>query len=43
VRQPSLRLDKLLIWMKIEYADRGTAFMDEIGDIPLSIQAQLLR
>jgi two-component system nitrogen regulation response regulator GlnG len=28
---------------KIEYADNGTVFLDEIGDIPLSIQAKLLR
>ena len=28
---------------KIEYADKGTVFLDEIGDIPLSIQAKLLR
>ncbi len=28
---------------KIEYADTGTVFLDEIGDIPLGIQAKLLR
>lgn len=28
---------------KIEYADKGTLLLDEIGDIPLSIQAKLLR
>ena len=28
---------------KIESADRGTVFLDEIGDIPFSIQAKLLR
>ena len=28
---------------KIEYADQGTVFLDEIGDIPFSIQAKLLR
>jgi nitrogen regulation protein NR(I) len=28
---------------KLEQADRGTVFLDEIGDIPPSIQAKLLR
>lgn len=28
---------------KIEQADRGTVFLDEIGDMPLSIQAKMLR
>jgi two-component system NtrC family response regulator len=28
---------------KIEYADGGTFFLDEIGDMPLSIQAKMLR
>ncbi len=28
---------------KIEYADQGTVFLDEIGDISLNIQAKLLR
>jgi nitrogen regulation protein NR(I) len=28
---------------KLEQADRGTAFLDEIGDVPLGIQAKLLR
>jgi two-component system nitrogen regulation response regulator GlnG len=28
---------------KIEYADTGTVFLDEIGDIPLGIQVKLLR
>ncbi len=28
---------------KIEQADRGTVFLDEIGDMPVSIQAKLLR
>jgi len=28
---------------RFEWADRGTLFMDEIGDMPLSIQAKLLR
>jgi two-component system, NtrC family, response regulator HydG len=26
-----------------EYADRGTIFLDEIGDMPLGTQAKLLR
>jgi len=28
---------------KIEQADRGTVFLDEIGDMPISIQAKILR
>lgn len=28
---------------KIEQADRGTAFLDEIGDMPLGIQVKMLR
>jgi two-component system response regulator HydG len=28
---------------RFEYADKGTLFMDEIGDMPLSMQAKLLR
>jgi two-component system, NtrC family, response regulator len=28
---------------KIEYADGGTLFMDEVGDLPMSLQAKLLR
>lgn len=28
---------------KIEYADKGTFFLDEIGDLPFSLQSKLLR
>jgi len=28
---------------KIEYADKGTLFLDEVGDLPQSLQAKLLR
>ena len=28
---------------KIEYADQGTFFIDEIGDLPMALQAKLLR
>lgn len=28
---------------KIEYADKGTLFLDEVGDLPMALQAKLLR
>ena len=28
---------------KIEYADKGTLFLDEVGDLPMGLQAKLLR
>lgn len=28
---------------RFEYADKGTIFLDEIGDLPISVQPQLLR
>ncbi|MDD5273034.1 MAG: PEP-CTERM-box response regulator transcription factor, partial [Methylovulum sp.] len=28
---------------KIEYADKGTFFLDEIGDLPINLQSKLLR
>jgi two-component system, NtrC family, response regulator len=28
---------------KVEYADAGTLFLDEVGDLPISLQAKLLR
>ncbi|MCW8930350.1 MAG: PEP-CTERM-box response regulator transcription factor [Gammaproteobacteria bacterium] len=28
---------------KIEYADKGTFFLDEIGDLPMTLQSKLLR
>ena len=28
---------------KIEYADNGTLFLDEVGDLPMALQAKLLR